>query len=172
MTISELNRMDEKGFAAILGGIFEQSPWVAQRAFHNRPFSSLDDLCAGMNRVVEEAAMEEKLALLRAHPDLGTRAKVSASSASEQAGVGLDRLTRNEYDLLTELNNKYRTRFGFPFLFAVKGSDKTAILQALRRRSENTPEVEFREALNQVFRIARFRLADLSGDLCFNSQAE
>src|ERR1019366_3890889 len=107
-TLPQLNGLDQEGFVGMLGGVFEHSPWVAQRAFRNKPFSSLDDLSASMNRVVDEAAMEEKLALLRAHPDLGTRAKVSASSASEQAGVGLDRLTQDEYNQLTELNNSYR----------------------------------------------------------------
>jgi 2-oxo-4-hydroxy-4-carboxy-5-ureidoimidazoline decarboxylase len=168
MTIAEVNRMDEDGFVATFGGIFEHSPWVAQRAFSSRPFSSLEDLFTCLNRAVGQASVEEKLALLREHPDLGTRAEVSAVSASEQVGAGLDRLTQDENDLLTALNDAYRTKFGFPFLYAVRGGDKDAILRALQLRSENTPEVEFREALNQVFRIARFRL----GDLCFNSQVE
>src|ERR1019366_10612801 len=104
------------------------------------------------------ATVEEKLALLRAHPDLGTRARVSASSASEQTGAGLNQLTQEEYDRLTELNARYREKFGFPFLYAVKGSGKSAIPEALRIRSENSPEAEFGEALQQVFRIAWFRL--------------
>jgi len=102
--------------------------------------------------------MKEQLALFRAHPDLGTRAKVSPSSTSEQAGAGLDRLTSEEYARLTDLNDAYREKFGFPFLYAVRGSDKFAILEALERRLSSNPEDEFQEALRQVFRIARFRL--------------
>ena len=102
--------------------------------------------------------MDERLALLRSHPDLGTRAKISASSASEQAGVGLDQLTPDEFQRLTVLNTAYREKFGFPFLYAVKGSDRSAILEALGRRLTAAREDEFEEALRQVYRIARFRL--------------
>jgi 2-oxo-4-hydroxy-4-carboxy-5-ureidoimidazoline decarboxylase len=163
MTLSNVNGLERDAFVAALGAIYEHSPWVAERAFAERPFASLEDLCAKMQRVVEAASNDEQVALLRAHPDLGTRAKVSASSASEQAGVGLDRLTPGEYEALTGLNDYYRSKFGFPFLYAVKGSNKLAILAALKRRCENAPELEFREALDQVARIARFRLEDLIG---------
>ena len=160
MTIAEINGLGRPGFVDLLGGIFEHSPWVAERAW-TPLFASLDELCAGMIAQVETATREEQLALLRAHPDLGTRAKVSESSAGEQAGVGLDRLTQEEYECLLRLNTAYKEKFGFPFLYAVKGSGKTAILEALALRLESTPEVEFREALRQVYRIARFRLEGL-----------
>ena len=104
------------------------------------------------------ASPEEQLALLRAHPDLGTRAKISPGSTSEQAGAGLDRLTAGEYKRLLHLNSAYQEKFGFPFLYAVKGSDKFAILEALERRLISNREAEFQEALRQVYRIARFRL--------------
>jgi 2-oxo-4-hydroxy-4-carboxy-5-ureidoimidazoline decarboxylase len=161
MTPEAINALPREAFVDLLGGIFEHSPWVAEQAFAHRPFASSGDLCAAMNRAVERATVEEKLALLRAHPDLGTRARVSASSASEQAGAGLNQLTQEEYDRLTELNARYREKFGFPFLYAVKGSGKSAILEALQARSENSPEAEFEEALQQVFRIAQFRLQEL-----------
>jgi 2-oxo-4-hydroxy-4-carboxy-5-ureidoimidazoline decarboxylase len=141
-------------------GVYEDSPWVAQRAF--------EDLCAVMRQTVEAATREEQLALLRAHPDLGTRARISPDSTSEQAGVGLDRLTPDEYDLLTRLNDTYRQKFGFPFIYAVKGSNKQQIIAALQMRCENTPEAEFREALDQVHRIARFRMENL----CSNSPVD
>jgi 2-oxo-4-hydroxy-4-carboxy-5-ureidoimidazoline decarboxylase len=110
---------------------------------------------------VTEASREEQLDLLRAHPDLGTRARVSPSSTREQAGVGLDRLTQEEYDLLLELNNAWKEKFGFPFLYAVKGSDKFAIMEAMRRRLNSAPQEEFEEALRQVFRIAGYRLEEI-----------
>ena len=109
---------------------------------------------------VEAASSEEQLALLRAHPDLGTRARVSVASGAEQAGAGLDRLTPPEFERLQRLNTEYRDKFGFPFLFAVKGSTKHDILRALEQRLEDDPEQEYREALRQVFRIARFRIED------------
>jgi 2-oxo-4-hydroxy-4-carboxy-5-ureidoimidazoline decarboxylase len=161
VTLETLNEMTREEFVEALGGIFEHSPWVAERAYSQRPFASLDDLGAAMNGAVFAASVEETLALLRAHPDLGTRAKVSAHSAGEQAGAGLDRLTQEEFDTLTQLNSGYQERFGFPFLYAVKGSTKSAILEALRLRARNTPEAEFVTAVDQVFRIARFRLEGL-----------
>jgi OHCU decarboxylase len=161
MTLEALNEMTRDEFVDALGGVFEHSPWVAERAYSQRPFASLDDLGAAMNGAVYAASVEETLALLRAHPDLGTRVKVSAHSAGEQAGAGLDRLTQEEFDTLTQLNSGYRERFGFPFLYAVKGSTKSAILEALRSRARNTPEAEFVTAVDQVFRIARFRLKGL-----------
>jgi 2-oxo-4-hydroxy-4-carboxy-5-ureidoimidazoline decarboxylase len=114
-----------------------------------------------MVQQVESAGREEQLALLRAHPDLGTRARLSAASGGEQAGAGLDTLTAGEYDWLLRLNAQYRETFGFPFLFAVKGSNKYDILNALEERVRSAPEIEFQVALDQVYRIASFRLKDL-----------
>ena len=101
---------------------------------------------------------EEQLALLRAHPDLGARARMSEASTREQGGAGLDQLTPDEFAELTAWNQAYRAKFGFPFLFAVKGSGKREIMEALKRRVGAEPEAEVAEALAQVYRIAGFRL--------------
>ena len=161
MTIAELNRLDQAGFVDAVGWIFEHSPWVAVRAFNASPFANLEAMYAAMTEQVELATFAEKLALLQAHPDLGTRARLSTASTAEQAGAGLDSLTPGEFEQLHRLNTAYRSRFGFPFLLAVKGSTKNDILRALQARTEAIPEDEFREALRQVYRIARFRLEDL-----------
>jgi OHCU decarboxylase len=161
MTIAEVNGMDQSAFVAALGWIFEQSPWVANRAFYARPFANLDVLHAAMIQEVERATFAESLALLQAHPDLGTRARVSDASTEEQAAAGLDSLTPAEFERLQRLNASYRARFGFPFLLAVKGSSKHDVLRALQARTENSPEDEYREALRQVYRIAEFRLEGL-----------
>jgi 2-oxo-4-hydroxy-4-carboxy-5-ureidoimidazoline decarboxylase len=161
LSIEEINGHEQRQFTATLGWVFEDSPWVAERVWHRRPFASCAQLCDAMNQEVAEASVEEQLALLRAHPDLGTRAKVSPSSASEQTGAGLDKLTQGEYGRLIELNGAYREKFGFPFLYAVKGSGKVAILEALELRLKSNRENEFAEALRQVYRIAQFRLEDI-----------
>ena len=122
LSIEQINRMTQGEFTAALGWVFEDSPWVAERAWNSRPFTSCDHLRGHLNREVAAASPEEQLALLRAHPDLGTRAKISPSSTSEQAGAGLDRLTAGEHERLLNLNDGYREKFGFPFLYAVKGS--------------------------------------------------
>jgi len=153
--------MGSEQFVAAVGAVFEDSPWVAERAWAGLPVASLDELCGGMNGAVLAADREEQLALLRAHPDLGTRARIGESSTREQAGAGLDRLSPEEYERLLWLNGEYRERFGFPFLYAVKGSGKLQILAALEARLKSEPAEEFAEALRQVFRIARFRLEEM-----------
>jgi 2-oxo-4-hydroxy-4-carboxy-5-ureidoimidazoline decarboxylase len=153
--------MPAKEFAGHVGWVFEGSPWVAERAASQRPFASVDELHAAMTGEVEKATREEQLALVRAHPDLGTRARMADASAREQAGAGLDRLTPDSFAQLTRLNNSYKERFGHPFLFAVKGSTVDDILGALETRLAASPEAEFQEALRQVYRIARFRLETL-----------
>jgi 2-oxo-4-hydroxy-4-carboxy-5-ureidoimidazoline decarboxylase len=160
MTIDEINTLDRAGFVAALSWIFEDSPWVAERAWASRPFANVDQLRTAMIAVVENAAPEERLALLRAHPDLGTRARIGAASANEQNGAGLDRLTPAEFDSLHRMNAAYRDKFGFPFLFAVNGAAKADILQALESRLSATQDAELHEALRQVYRIARFRLEE------------
>jgi 2-oxo-4-hydroxy-4-carboxy-5-ureidoimidazoline decarboxylase len=161
LSIEEINHFAQAQFTESLGWVFEHSPWVAERAWSHRPFSSRAHLSDLMRGEVAVASIEEQLALLRAHPDLGTRAKIGPSSTSEQAGAGLDRLTSAEFTRLTDLNAAYREKFGFPFLYAVKGSDKFAVLEALERRLSSSREDEFQEALRQVYRIARFRLESI-----------
>jgi 2-oxo-4-hydroxy-4-carboxy-5-ureidoimidazoline decarboxylase len=107
---------------------------------------------------VTRASRDEQLALLRAHPDLGTRATMSASSTAEQAGARFGRMSPSEFERLQQLNAAYWQKFGFPFLFAVKGSTAHQILAALEERLPATPEAELAEALRQVSRIAQFRL--------------
>ena len=160
MTLEVLNRMDRSSFKEALGWIFEHAPWVAERAWESRPFADLNHLHRAMVGEVDRASREEQVALLRAHPDLGTRARLTAASASEQAGAGLDQLTREEFASFTMLNEAYKEKFGFPFLFAVKGSGKREILEALARRTPADADAEFGEALRQVYRIAEFRLRD------------
>ena len=161
MTLAELNSLDRAGFVEAIGWVFEDSPWVAEHVYDGRPFPSIRVLHGVMVAQVEVAPPGLQLALLRAHPDLGTRARVSTASAAEQAGAGLDRLTPEEFERLARLNSAYRDKFGFPFLYAVKGSTKYDILQALERRLGSSPEEEHREALRQVYRIAEFRLRDI-----------
>lgn len=164
MTIDQLNNLDQEAFVREAGWVFEHSPWVAERAWRRRPFSSIEDLHGKMTSEVAQALRDERLALLRAHPDLGSRAAMSPSSENEQAAAGLDRLTAEELPGLLQLTKAYTEKFAFPFLYAVKGSGKVQILEALERRLESSPEEEFSEALRQVYRIARFRLEAIIED--------
>ncbi len=164
MTIEQINGLSKDGFVEALGRVYEHSPWVAERTWSGRPFISIEDLACKMNAEVDAASTDEQLALLHAHPELGTRLKVGSNSAAEQAGAGLDQLTEGEYDKLLQLNERYSSRFGFPFIFAVKGSGKSDILKALVLRLEEDRAIEFRQALREVSRIARFRLEGIVKD--------
>jgi 2-oxo-4-hydroxy-4-carboxy-5-ureidoimidazoline decarboxylase len=166
MTIDEINSVSHGEFVSKVGWVFEHSPWVAERAWEKRPFLNADHVHAAMMETVELGSRLEQLALLRAHPDLGTRARVgvpgaaplSDASAAEQKRAGLDQLTIAEHEHLMRLNNAYRKKFGYPFIYAVKGAGKQDILKALEQRLAASEEGEFQEALRQVYRIARFRL--------------
>lgn len=161
MTLGQINALGLQDFVDLLGGIYEHSTWVAERVWHKRPFQSRDELRGLMRLEVEGADRDRQLALLRAHPDLGTRAKIGEFSTREQKGAGLDQLTPDEHEMLLEFNRAYGEKFGFPFIYAVRGSDKHDIQIALSMRLNFDPEEEFAQALWEVHRIAAFRLADL-----------
>lgn len=161
ITLTELNSRDREGFVNAVGWVFEHSPWVAERAWTQRPFNSIDALHDAMIAQVASATLDEQLTLLRAHPDLGARASVSDASAAEQAGAGLDTLGGRELERLHVLNAAYRGKFDFPFLYAVKGSTKEDILNAVEKRLLSARDAELGEALRQVYRIARFRLDEM-----------
>ena len=157
--LKTLNTLSIDGFTACLGGIFEHSPWVAQAAYAARPFISVTALHAVMVSIVANSGPDRQLALLRAHPELARPVPLTASSAAEQGGLGLDRLPPDETAAFDALNDAYRTRFGFPFIIAVRGQrDRVAILAAMKERVRHSPEQELAAALAEVAKIARFRL--------------
>ncbi|MFB2835479.1 2-oxo-4-hydroxy-4-carboxy-5-ureidoimidazoline decarboxylase [Floridanema evergladense] len=160
-TLSELNQMKQEAFTEALGTIFEHSPWVAKIAWQKRPFADLSALHQTMVGVVQTASKEQHLNLICAHPDLGTKAKMAEASVKEQAGVGLDRLTPEEYQRFNLLNQTYKDKFGFPFIIAVKNHTKDSILAAFVERIKNSPEAEMAQALTEIAEIAKFRLNDL-----------
>lgn len=152
-------RRDE--FVARYGGLYEASPWVAERAWDGGVGED-DDLAARLREVVERAGAERQLALLRAHPDLAGRVGVdelAAASAEEQRGAGLDNCSPEEAQEFLALNADYTHRFGFPFILAVRGRSRGEILERFRARVANAPQEELRTALDEVHAIARLRLA-------------
>lgn len=165
LTLEQINALDAAAFTARLGHIFEHAPWVARRAAAALPFKSRDDLHRAMVAVIEVARDEEKLELLRNHPDLAGRAalagQLTPESTREQAGVGLDRLSREDYERFHALNRAYKDKFGFPFIVAVKGLTKDDILAAYETRIGNDRATELETALAQVARIGALRLAEL-----------
>jgi 2-oxo-4-hydroxy-4-carboxy-5-ureidoimidazoline decarboxylase len=162
VTLAELNALDEARFVDALGGIFEHSAWVAKAVAAHRPFLDVAGLHAAMVNAVTAAPARARLDLIRAHPELAGKAAVSGAltveSTREQAGAGLAHCSPQEFARLHELNDAYNAKFGFPFIVAVKGLDRTAIIEQFARRVQNDPGVEMSEALAQIGRIARFRL--------------
>jgi 2-oxo-4-hydroxy-4-carboxy-5-ureidoimidazoline decarboxylase len=161
MPIAAVNVLDRAGFVARFGGVYEHSPWVAEEAGEARPFADRAALEKAMRDVVLGAGRERQLALLRAHPRLGTRLELTVYSRSEQSGAGIASASDDERTELARLNKTYEDRFGFPFILAVRGATVPTILESCRARVAHDAETEFEEALRQVLRIAHFRLADL-----------
>ncbi len=161
VTLDRLNEASHLEFVEILKDIFEHSPWIPEKAWVYRPFSSLEDLHKKMVLIVNEATYEEKLALIQAHPNLGARLEMSRSSVQEQAGAGLNQLTPEEFEQFSSLNKRYMKKFGFPFILAVKGQTKSDIYYAMQLRENHSVTEEFEIALKQIDKIAFFRLQDL-----------
>ena len=168
LSLSDLNRMSAADFAAALGGIFEHSPWVPERAAVQRPFSSLDSLHGAMVLAMWAASDSEKLALLRAHPQLAGKeadaGTLTAHSTSEQDSAGLTRLSADEKAKIVALNAAYLDRHGFPFIIAVKLRTRRQIFAAFEQRANHPRDIEFTTALSEVGKIARIRLEALLGE--------
>ncbi|KAM3090474.1 2-oxo-4-hydroxy-4-carboxy-5-ureidoimidazoline decarboxylase [Phormidesmis sp. 146-35] len=160
-SIAQLNQLSQPEFVEVLGAIFEDTPAIAHQVWHQRPFKDVTDLHQKMIAVVNDMTQVEQLTLIKAHPDLGSKTKMAEASVKEQSGVGLDRLTREEYNQFQALNQAYKDRFGFPFIVAVKNHTKQTILEAFDRRLHHSFELEITQALTEIFEIARFRLHDL-----------
>ena len=159
--LDALNELDRESFTRALGWVCEHSPWVVDRAWECRPFTSLDELHAALVDVIRRAPREEQLELLRAHPELAAdRVTLTEASAREQAEAGLTRLDAGQAARFVQLNRRYRDRFGFPFIIAVRGLGPDQILAALERRLVREPEEEFLAGLNQLARIIRLRLEE------------
>src|SRR6185369_9329059 len=165
IALSDLNCFAPAEFVAALGGIFEHSPWVAERVVPLRPFDSRITLHAAMCSAVRQASADDQLALIRAHPELAgksaARGELTAASTREQKGAGLADCTDDDLARIRALNAQYQQRFGFPFVLAVKGHNTASIIAALERRVNHDVAAERAVALGQIERIAGFRLTDL-----------
>ena len=169
LTLAQLNTASVADFSRLLDGSYEHSPWIAERAAAARPFATLSQLKQAMVQVVRDAGIDAQLALIRAHPDLAGKAMVSktltAQSTNEQGQAGLTDCTAAEFAQIQQLNADYHTRFGFPFILAVRGPrgsglGKAVIIATFARRLAHPVAVERDECLRNIHRIAEIRLAD------------
>ena len=163
--MTPINAMDRAAFVEKFGGIFEKSPWVAERAWDKRPFASVDEMHAAMVNVVKYAPLPSQLRLLQNHPDLaGKEAQagaMTASSVSEQASAGLNALSKAEMTRISDFNAAYKEKFGFPFIIAVRMHTKEGIFFDFSRRLQNDTQTEYSNDLQNVYAITRLRLDKL-----------
>ncbi len=159
--------MNAASFLKLFGGVFEHSPWVAERAWAEKPFASLDELHRAMADAVRSASREEQLALMRVHPELaGKEAQqgtLSTASAQEQASGGLTALSRAEMERMSALNRNYVSKHGHPFIIAVRLNTKAQIFSEFERRLASDGDTEFAACLEQIYLITRIRLDAMLG---------
>ncbi|MEO6031793.1 MAG: 2-oxo-4-hydroxy-4-carboxy-5-ureidoimidazoline decarboxylase [Burkholderiaceae bacterium] len=172
LTLPQLNAASQAEFTALLDGTYEHSPWIAQEAWLQRPFTSLAQLKHALNRTLREAGRDPQLALIRAHPELAGKAMVSkmltVDSTQEQSAAGLADCTPQEFERIRQLNTAYNTKFGWPFVLAVRGPrglglSRSQIIATLERRLGHHPDFEFAECLRNIHRIAEIRLNERFG---------
>lgn len=168
LRLCDLNSLDDAGFGAALGDLFEFSPWVAERATTSRPFASARALHDAMMACVLSAPLEDQLALIRAHPELAGReaskGTLTSDSSSEQSRLGINRLSHEAHARLSELNRRYRERFGFPCIIALRAhTSSDSVFAAFEQRLTHERDVEIALALDQIRTITRGRLATRLG---------
>jgi 2-oxo-4-hydroxy-4-carboxy-5-ureidoimidazoline decarboxylase len=161
LTLDQLNALPGDAFTAALGDIFEHAPWVAEAVAPQRPFPTVAALHDAMVAAVRMASRATQLGLIRAHPELGSkiaRADLTADSQAEQGGLGLDRLSDQEFTRFQRLNELYRARFGFPFIVCVRRHTRDSILAQFEHRAANDVETEIAAAIAEIGLITRLRL--------------
>ena len=172
LTLEQLNRASAEQAALMLDGLYEHSPWIAERALAQRPFKSLAQLKYAMCDVLAQAGRQAQLGLIRAHPELAGKAMVSktltAESSHEQTRAGLTDCTPEEFAKIQQLNADYNAKFGWPFILAVRGPrgvglNKRQIIEAFERRLYGHPDFELQECLRNIHRIVEIRLNDKFG---------
>ena len=161
-------KISKKKIIELLRSIYEHSPWVPERLFSNEVNENLNKeyLQRKMRSVVEKASKQEKLDLIRSHPELGNKLKkideLTEFSKEEQKSAGLDQCNEDEFKVLTQLNMQYRNHFQFPFIIAVKGLSKNDIINEMKKRVYNSKEEEFETAMKEIHKIASLRINDLT----------
>ena len=165
LTLPEINALSQAEFVALVGPVFERSPWIAELGWSKRPFRNVEDLHRALCAAVANAGARQQEALIAAHPDLAGRlaqaGQLTRASAAEQAGAGLMALTAEELAQFQKYNAAYRRKFAFPFVICARLNSKDAILAGFQQRLQNSRPAEIKTALEEIFKIAELRLRDL-----------
>ena len=161
-------KMEGKKIINLLKGIYEHSAWVPEKLLSENisEIKTKEELELMMKKIVDNSTETEKLNLIKAHPELGTKLqkkeKLTKFSKEEQKSAGLDQCSDEEFEILTNLNNTYRSKFEFPFILAVKGLNKNQIIDNMKKRVNNSKSEEFKTAINEIHKIAQLRIKDLT----------
>ena len=162
--IKNINKLSKSEFVKVFANIFENASWIAKDVYNEKPFKDFADLSQKMLSIFSTSTKENQLKILKAHPDLADKTKIGSltpDSKKEQSNAGLDQCSEEEFNEFKNLNNEYKKKFGFPFIYAVKGKEKKDILSNFRQRLSYNINVEFIEAKKQVKKIASQRLNEI-----------
>ena len=160
-SIDTFNKLNKSEFLSTFGNVFEKTEWIAEKCYDSKPYNNVQELVNKMMEVFENSIKEKHLEILNSHPDLAVKKKLTKESENEQANANLNQCTNEEFEEFNRLNEKYKKKFGFPFIIAVKGKNKNEILNIFRQRITNNINLEFEEAKKQVKKIATFRLSKI-----------
>ena len=160
-SIDTFNKLNKSEFLSTFGNVFERTEWIAEKCYDSKPYNNVQELVNKMMEVFENSIKEKHLKILNSHPDLAVKKKLTKESENEQANANLNQCTNEEFEEFNNLNKKYKKKFGFPFIIAVKGKNKDEILNSFRQRITNNINSEFEEAKKQVKKIASFRLSEI-----------
>jgi len=163
-TINKINEFSQSEFTKVFANIFEGAAWIPEELYSQKPFLDFQDLCSKMLDIFENTTKEKQLKIIKAHPDLADKTKIGSltkESRTEQSQAGLDQCSEEEFNEFKTLNDKYKKKFGFPFIYAVKGKQKKEILSNFRKRTSCDIDVEFIEAKKQVKKIASLRINEI-----------
>ncbi len=161
---NKINKLSETEFTEVFGNIFENSSWITKKLYVQKPFANFKDLSKKMISIFEDTDNQSKLKILQSHPDLADKAKIGTltpDSNKEQSIASLDQCTEEEFNEFKNLNYKYKSKFGFPFILAVKEKNRSEILVNFKKRILSDKKIEFDEAIKQVKQIASLRLNEL-----------
>ena len=163
--INKIHNLTKNEFIEVFGNIFENASWIAEKLYEQKPFENFEDLSKKMMDIFENTNKENKLKILNSHPDLADKTKIgklTSDSNEEQNSAGLDKCTIKEFEEFKNLNEKYKKKFNFPFIYAVKGKSKIEVLNNFKERVAYDINTEFEEAKKQVKKIANLRLTEIN----------
>ena len=153
--------MTQSEFVSIFGNVFEKTIWITERAYELKPFKNCEELSSKFLEIYENSTKEKQLEIFNSHPNLATEKVLTEDSKKEQNSSRLDQCSKEEFEEFKKLNIEYKKKFLFPFIIAVKGKNRSEILNNFRQRITNNINSEFIETKKQVKKIANFRLDEI-----------